>query len=67
MLEGFQNIKLTEDEEENIPISAERRGNILEECSLSLFGSFLMGKPFNQRAARYTLRKVWKMGPDLRI
>jgi hypothetical protein len=67
VLEGFKKIKLTEDEEENIPISAERRGNILEECSLSLFGSFLMGKPFNRRAARDTLRKVLKMGLDLRI
>uniref|UniRef100_A0A2N9FF77 Zinc knuckle CX2CX4HX4C domain-containing protein n=1 Tax=Fagus sylvatica TaxID=28930 RepID=A0A2N9FF77_FAGSY len=54
VLEGFKKIKLTEDEEENILISVERRGNILEECSLSLFGSFLMGKPFNQRAVRDT-------------
>lgn len=67
VLEGFQKIKLTEDEEANMPISAERRGNSLEECSLSLFGRLLTGKPFNRRAARDTLKTVWRMGPDFSI
>lgn len=39
-----------------------RRKEILEECSLSLVGNFLTTQPYNQRAAKSTLRAVWKKG-----
>ena len=67
VIEGFQKIKLTVDEEVNIAITAEKRGNTLEECSLSLFGKFQTSRPFNRRAARDTMRSVWRMGSELQI
>ena len=40
---------------------------MLEECSLSLLGKFLITRTFNQRAAKGLLRSVWRMGLDLHI
>ena len=40
---------------------------ILEECSLSLFGRLLSDRHQNIRALKNTLKAAWKMGSDLRI
>ena len=66
-VQKLQNIKLTEDEGEVIRVGSAHRGRMLEECSLSLLGRFLMTRFFNQRAAMALLRSVWKMGFDVRI
>ena len=50
-----------------IQVRFEHRKQILEECSLSLLGRFLMTKPINLRATKNLLRSVWKMGNDLKI
>ena len=42
------------------------RGRALEECMMSVFGRFLTTKSFNKRAAKETLRKAWRMGPDFK-
>ena len=38
MIEELQNLYLTKEEEKEIPITARSRDDLLEECSLSLFG-----------------------------
>ena len=66
-VQKLQNIKLTEDEGEVIRVGSAHRDRMLEECSLSLLGRFLMTRVFNQRAAMALLQSVWKMGFDVRI
>ena len=66
-VQKLQNIKLMEDEGEVIRVGSAHRDRMLEECSLSLLGRFLMTRFFNQRAAMALLRSVWKMGFDVRI
>ena len=51
-VQKLQNIKLTEDEGEVIRVGSAHRDRMLEECSLSLLGRFLMARSFNQRAAK---------------
>ena len=55
----LENMKLTADEEETITISDEGRWLEIESCTLSLIGKFLTCKPFNKKAAKNTLRRVW--------
>ena len=67
IVESLQNLQLTKEEEENISISAISKTELLEECSLSLFGRLLSDRQQNLKALKSTLRSVWKMGSDLRI
>lgn len=55
----LENMKLTAEEEEVIPISNEGRREEIERYTQSLVGKFLTCKPFNKRAALNTLRKAW--------
>ena len=63
----FQNVRLTNEEEDNIIVTSVNRAALLEECEYSLLGRFLAKKPPNLRAAKTTLRSAWRMGDDLRI
>nr|POE73998.1 uncharacterized protein CFP56_45342 [Quercus suber] len=67
MIDGLQNLGLTKEEEEGIPITTRSKSDLLEECSLSLFGRLLSNKQQNQRALKSTLRSAWKMGSELKI
>ena len=67
VIEELQNIYLTKEEEEEIPIIAWIRDDLLEECSLSLFGRLLLDRQQNIRALKSTLRTTWKIGSELRI
>ena len=67
IIESLQNLQLTKEEEENISISAISKTEMLEECSLSLFGRLLSDRQQNLKALKSTLRSAWKMGSDLRI
>nr|POE84978.1 hypothetical protein CFP56_78419 [Quercus suber] len=60
-------LKLTKEEEEDIVIANTSSAEILEECSLSLFGRLLSNRNQNIRALKNTLRAAWKMGSELRI
>ena len=66
-MEGLLNLRLTKEEEEEISIKTKSRADLLEECSLSLFGRLLTDRHQNQRALKNTLRSAWKMGSDLQI
>nr|POE57369.1 uncharacterized protein CFP56_47995 [Quercus suber] len=67
VVEGLLNLRLTKEEEEEITITTKSRADLLEECSLSLFGRLLTDRHQNQRALKNTLRSAWKMGSDLQI
>ena len=67
VVEGLLNLHLTKEEEEEIPITSKSRADLLEECSLSLFGHLLTDRLQNQRALKNTLKSTWKMGSDLQI
>ncbi|XP_075654808.1 uncharacterized protein LOC142624976 [Castanea sativa] len=67
VIEGLQKLQLTKEEEEDIPITAVSRPELIEECHLSLFGRLLSEHQQNQRALKNTLKSVWKMGSTLRI
>ena len=67
LIEELQNLYLTKEEEEEIPIIARSWDDLLEECSLSLFGWLLSDRQQNIRALKSTLRAAWKMGSELRI
>ena len=54
----LEKLKLTSEEEEVIEIPDERRINEIERCVLSLVSKFLTCKPYNNRAALSTLRRV---------
>ena len=64
---GMENIKLTTEEEEVIPISDEGRLEAIEDCTLSLMGKFLTCKTLNKQAAKYTMRRAWGLEDRLRI
>ena len=64
---SLQNLQLTKEEEEAIPITVTNNLDLLEECFLSLFGRLLSDRQLNQRALKSTLRSAWKMGSDMRI
>ena len=67
VLNNFQKLQLTKEEENDIFIKNITRAELLEECSLSLFGRLLTNRQQNQRAFKNTLKTAWKMGSDLRI
>nr|POE55704.1 hypothetical protein CFP56_27740 [Quercus suber] len=67
VVEGLSNLCLTKEEEEEISIKSRCKSNLLEECSLSLFGRLLADRNQNLRALKNTLRMAWKMGSDLQI
>nr|POE59876.1 hypothetical protein CFP56_50643 [Quercus suber]POE95479.1 hypothetical protein CFP56_01523 [Quercus suber] len=67
IVEGLLNLRLTKEEEEEIAITTKSRADLLEECSLRLFGRLFTDRHQNQRALKYTLRSTWKMGLDLQI
>lgn len=67
LIEGLQHLQLTKEEEEDIAISVMSRLDLIEECTLSLFGRLLADRNQNLRALKSTLRSAWKLGSDLRI
>nr|POE76462.1 hypothetical protein CFP56_18915 [Quercus suber] len=67
VLERIQNMMLTMDEDEVMPIRLVKREKILEEFSLNLIGKFLTTKPINIRAAQNLLRSMWKLRDELKI
>ena len=67
ILYSLQNLQLTKEEEEAIPITITNNSNLLEECSLSLFGQLLSDRQQNLRALKNTLRSAWKMVSNVRI
>ena len=67
VVEGLSNLRLTKEEEEEISIKSRCKSDLLEECSLSLFGQLLADRNQNLRALKNTLRLAWKMGSDLQI
>ena len=68
IIEELQHLCLAkEEEEDDILISTQSRDDLLEECSLSLFGRLLSDRQQNMRALKNTLRAAWKMGSELRI
>ena len=67
ILSSLQNLQLTKEEEEAIPITVTNCSGLFEECSLSLFGRLLSDRQQKQRALKNTLRSAWKMGLDMRI
>ncbi|XP_050244433.1 uncharacterized protein LOC126692747 [Quercus robur] len=67
VLERIQNMTLTTDEDEVMPIRPVKREKVLEEFSLSLIGKFLTTKKINIRTAKNLLRSMWKLGDDLKI
>ena len=67
VVDCLKKLKLTKEEEEDMLVTKANRPEIVEKCSLSLFGRLLTKPRQNQRAFKNTLRAVWKMGFDLRI
>ena len=67
VVEGLSNLRLTKEEEEEISIKSRCKSDLLEECSLSLFGQLSADRNQNLRALKNTLRLAWKMGSDLQI
>ena len=67
VINELQHLCLTKEEEEEIPVSTQIREDLLEECSLSLFGKLLSERQQNIRALKSTLKAAWKMGSELRI
>ena len=66
-MNSLQHLSLTKEEETLIPISVHSRADLLEECSLILFGRLLTNRQQNTRALKNILKAAWKMGSDLRI
>lgn len=56
VVEGLPKLRLTKDKEEEISIESRCKLDLLEECSLSLFGRLLMDRNQNQRALKNTMR-----------
>ena len=66
-MNSLQNLCLTKEEEAEISFSTHSKVDLLEECSLSLFGKLFSDRQQNHRALISTLRAAWKMGLELRI
>ena len=56
VVNSLGNLKLTKDEEEDIVIANISNSEILEECSMSLFGRLLLDHHQNIRALKNTLK-----------
>ena len=67
VIDKLENMKLTTEEDEVIPISDEGRLEAIEDCTLSLMGKFLTCKSFNKRVAKNTMRRAWGLEDRLRI
>ena len=67
VVNSLQNRCRTKEEEAEISFSAHSKVDLLEECSLSLFGKLFSDRQQNHRAQKSTLRAAWKMGLELRI
>lgn len=67
VVEGLSILRLTKEEEEEISIKSRCNSNLLEECSLSLFGHLLANRNQNLRVLKNTMRAAWKMGSNLQI
>ena len=67
VIDKLENMKLTTEEEEVIPISDEGRLEAIEDCTLSLMDKFLTCKSFNKRVAKNTMRRAWGLEDRLRI
>ena len=67
ILSSLQNLQLTKEEEEAIPISVTNCSSLLEECSLNLFGRLLFDRQQKQHALKNTLKSARKMGSNKRI
>ena len=67
VLDCLQKLQLTKEEEDDIAITNVARSELIEECSLSLFGRLLTNRQQNHRAFKNTRKSAWKMGSDLRI
>ena len=67
VVNSLQNLYLTKEEEAKISILAHSIVDLLEECSLSLFGKLLSNRQQNHRTLKSTLRAAWKVGSELRI
>ena len=67
VLDCLQKLQLTREKEDDIVITNVARSELIEECSLSLFGCLLTNRQQNQRAFKSTLKSAWKMGLNLKI
>lgn len=67
VLDNFQKLQLTKEDADDIVVTNVTRAELIEECSLSLFGCLLTNRQQNQRALKNTLKTTWNMGLDLRI
>ena len=56
VIEVLQHLRLTKDEEVEIPITTMNRSNLMEEYALSLFGKLLSDRHQNQQALKSTLK-----------
>ena len=65
--ESMVSLKLTSEEEEDIQVSDEGRRDEINSCALSLIGKFLTCKPFNRKAAKNMLQRVWVLDKELQI
>lgn len=64
LIDGLKHMRLTMEEEVQIPVSEEDKAEVFEECSLSLFGKLLMDRKQNLCALKNTLRGAWKVGSE---
>ena len=54
-MDCLQKLQLTKEEEDDIVITNVARSELIEECSLSLFGHLLIDRQQNQSAFKNTL------------
>ena len=57
-MDKLQSITLTENEGEVMKVGVSQKERMLEECSLSLLGTFLTTRVLNQHAAKSMLRSM---------
>ncbi|XP_030936349.1 uncharacterized protein LOC115961514 [Quercus lobata] len=67
VIHSLEDMKLTTEEEEVIPISDEGRQEEIERCVLSLIGKFLTCKPFNKRAALSPMKRAWGLENKVQV
>ncbi|XP_023929464.1 uncharacterized protein LOC112040798 [Quercus suber] len=67
VVEGLLNLRLTKEEEEEISLKSRCKSDLLEECSLRLFGRLLTDRNQNQKVLKNMMRSAWEVGSDLQI